>query len=350
MSRLDARDAGTPMKSYLANVSRTISLIDATDGSLARIVKQDVRRGNQGAAFHLWTYNRTSTAFLTDDLIVAHEFGGGPIVVYSVRDGQVTRALKSLNHPVLNIATSHDGRLVAASGNCEVSVIDVAADKVINRRQVHDIPFLQASFLAFSTKNRWLAVGETPGVQVSDLDSTGPIQLASSWPVEPYPLDMTFLPDDSLLVASADLRQYDLAGNVVCSFSEQAYRVCTASADGMQIAASTVDGENVEVYNVPSGKKLHTFTRTFPTALAYLRSETELAIGGPDGTLTLVDTVSGRTVWTTVAPGRYRLPWAVPGMALIVWCYIGYRISRAKAAKATAANTPAGVDATTDFQ
>src|SRR4029077_20531862 len=54
VSRLGARDAETPLKLYKANVSRTVSVLDVSDGSNGRIVHSDVRFGNQGPAFQLW--------------------------------------------------------------------------------------------------------------------------------------------------------------------------------------------------------------------------------------------------------------------------------------------------------
>jgi hypothetical protein len=45
-----------------------------------------------------------------------------------------------------------------------------------------------------------------------------------------------------------------------------------------------------------------------------------------------MDTASGHTVWTKNIAGRYRLPWTVPGMALIVWFCIGCGILRENAA------------------
>ena len=295
-----------------------------------------------GAAFLLWCSNRTSAEFLTDDLVLAHEFGGGAIVVYSIADDQVIRTLKCLNHPANNIAASHNTMLVAASGWGEVSVIDVASDKLVKQLQTSDALFLRASLVAFSMENRRLAVGGARRVQLWDLDSTRQPQSVLVPSYEHVPEAITFLADDTLLVASSGLRQYDRAGSVVRSFAESVtgYLACAQSADGTQIAASTA--ENVEVYDLSSGRKLHTFTRVSPTALAYARGEPKLAISDRSGTLTLVDSASGRPVWTTHVAGRYRLPWAVPGMALIVWCYIGYRMSRMNAAKATVTNASMG--------
>jgi hypothetical protein len=84
VSRLDARDARTPGKGYKSNVARKLSVFDAVDGSNERIVHQDYRAGNQGPAFNLWRHNRTSTACLTSNSVVAHEFGGGPLIVFSI--------------------------------------------------------------------------------------------------------------------------------------------------------------------------------------------------------------------------------------------------------------------------
>ena len=44
----DYRDAGVPLKGYVANVSRTIGLIDAATLSKFTAVEHDFRKGNQG--------------------------------------------------------------------------------------------------------------------------------------------------------------------------------------------------------------------------------------------------------------------------------------------------------------
>src|SRR5439155_1330500 len=67
IARHDARDANTPMKLYLENVSRTVSVIDTPSFRAKTVVEQDLRRGNQGPAFNLFGYAGNSLAFITDN-------------------------------------------------------------------------------------------------------------------------------------------------------------------------------------------------------------------------------------------------------------------------------------------
>src|SRR5689334_23085800 len=59
VSKLNAVNAGTPMKAYKADVSRTLCWLDVADGKSSRVIHQDLKPGNAGPAFKLWRVGRT---------------------------------------------------------------------------------------------------------------------------------------------------------------------------------------------------------------------------------------------------------------------------------------------------
>ncbi|GAF69573.1 unnamed protein product, partial [marine sediment metagenome] len=51
VSKLNARDARITLKRYKADVARTLSLLNSSDGTTERRIHQDFLAGNQGPAF-----------------------------------------------------------------------------------------------------------------------------------------------------------------------------------------------------------------------------------------------------------------------------------------------------------
>src|SRR5688572_12263050 len=142
VSRLDARDSMTSGKFYKANVSRTISILDANTGSVIRVVKQDLRAGNCGPAFHFWRAGRSSVAFHGESQIVVLEFGGGSVTLCAGDDARPSRTLKALSHPAANVCMSGDGSLLVAGGAGALSIIDPRSDSLLHSFQTHEDPFL----------------------------------------------------------------------------------------------------------------------------------------------------------------------------------------------------------------
>lgn len=328
VSRLDARDSMTPMKLYLADVSRTVSILDAKTGSTIRIVKQDLRPGNCGPAFHLWRAHRTSVTFQSENEIVVQEFGGGTLAVYAADGVRPSRQFKSLSQPAANIAMSRDGSLLVAGGMHGVSIIDFKSDSLIQGFQADDDPFLGSPILSISRDNRRLAVAGYDGVQLLGADTQGKFseRVFTLDDADIHIRALAFFPDGSLLVATNEwLRQYGDSGKMIRSITDgSTVYACSTSSDGTQVAAYGDSG--TQIYDASSGKLIHTLDHL--ACLAFAPGEHDLACADRGGTVKLVDTDTGRILWATTAPGRYRVPWIAPASALCIWFLLAYRVAR----------------------
>src|SRR5262249_52120795 len=81
VTKLAARDACVSGKFYKADVSRTISWLDAATGKDRGVILRDFKPGNCGPAFQLWRMGRTSAVCnpINDEVSVT-TFGGGNVV------------------------------------------------------------------------------------------------------------------------------------------------------------------------------------------------------------------------------------------------------------------------------
>ena len=243
VSRLDARDSRTPMKFYKADVSRTVSVIDLSDGSTSAILDQQLKSGNQGAAFGLWWHSRTSVDFVADGSVVIQAFGGGTIDCLSLNGEQPPRQLKSLNHTSTNLAGAATANLIVASDSDQVSIIDPIADAAVHRIAVQGCPFLHASRFSFSTAHGLIALGTYDGVYIWDYGDPANTLKTIVAADDNLIHGVYFLPDESLVVLSDQwLRRYDNDGNIIRTLPEPSdYSVCSVSSDGSLIASTTYD-------------------------------------------------------------------------------------------------------------
>jgi WD40 repeat protein len=167
VAKLSARDAQTPWKLYIADVSRTISWLDAATGKSRGQIHQDFRPGNCGPAFALWRVGRTSALCNpSNDQVAMSAFGGGDITRNA---GTSEPTVVSLQHPACNIAFSKSGRFLAASGGEQVTVLDTLSDTVVMRIQARDLPFLGASLMSFTNDDSPIALGGDSGVHIWEI-------------------------------------------------------------------------------------------------------------------------------------------------------------------------------------
>lgn len=207
VTKLSARDARTPFKFYKANVARTVSWLNVADGENRGLIHQDFKPGNSGPAFQLWHVGRTSVLCNpSNDHIAMSAFGGGD-VTRNVDTNKPT--VVSLQHPACNIAYSKSGRLLAASGMYELTVLNTEDDTVKMRVQANELPFLGASLMSFANdESQLIQVGDS-GVHVWDIPTAAHRSTVIQG-YEPWINAIAVTPDNNLIVCSNDwVRRYD---------------------------------------------------------------------------------------------------------------------------------------------
>jgi len=329
VSKLNARDARTPGKGCKADISRTLSVLASSNGSLDRLLHQDFEPGNRGPAFGLWWVGRTSAVFNPmNDHVVAVDFDGGNLTQYDP-DRRTKPIVTQLPNPATNISLSKSGRLIAVSSWDELSIYETTTGKSVMRVQGDDffLPFLGAALLAFSEDETRIVMASVAGIRVWEVAS-GTRSSTVVQGSEPGIRTIAIAPDDTVLVCSdAGVRRYDFSGNLVSTLADSkgCYAVCI-SKDGQN--AALIDDGSVVVYGLESGAIVNSVRFNSATTLAFSPDGYALAVGDGDGRVSLIDVRTGNCQWSSSPPGRYRCPWTLPACFLAVWGYIAWRLSQ----------------------
>jgi WD40 repeat protein len=308
---------------YMADVVRTISLLNAENGDAISVIHQAVRNGHVGPGLNLWRQGLTSVLYNPlNDRVIAQEFGGGAILQLPA-DGGAPRILNSLTHCSINLALSRSGRLVVAMGDeDEFSVLDT-----VNDTQVLHIKGSESLIASISEDESAVVSVNYSGVYVWDIRTGTLKSIVFQTPVphrwDPAINGIAFLPDDSVIIGSQDwIRSYNLCGQVVATIAAGKFDSFVLSNDGARIAALR-DG-NIETYDVATLQRLMRIRSDAGTCLAYSPNNMHVAVGGLDGTVALVDTSAGKRKWISRPPSRRLWPWPIPRIALLIWLTISF--------------------------
>lgn len=324
VTKLNARDARTPLKFYMANVARTISWLNASDGVNRGLIHQDFKSGNRGPAFQFWRVGRTSVLCNpSNDHVAMSAFGGGD-VTRSVDTSKPT--VVNLQHSACNIAYSKSGRFLAASGMYELTVLGTEDETVKMRVQANGLPILGASLMSFSNDESRLIEVSHSGVHVWDIPTSAHRSTVIQG-LEPWINAIAVTPDDNLIVCSDDwVRRYDFTGQIVATLSEKGAYLCSI-ANGAERLSICADGE-LRVYDLNSNAVLRSMSFQGATALAMSSTGEGLAVGDYNGRVALIDTATGVQRWNATPLGRYRWPWTLPAGFALVWIYVAWRVLR----------------------
>jgi WD40 repeat protein len=320
---LNARDARTPMKHYLANLSRTRSWINVSDGSIRGVIHQDFKAGNSGPAFRLFYVGRTSVLCNpSNDHVAMSAFGGGDITRNVGTENPVDIPLQ---HPACNITYSGTGRYLAASGSYELTVLDTKYDTVTMHVQADDLPFLSASLMSFADDETGIVVASDSGVHLWDMATSVRVSTVVQG-FEPWINAIAVAPSDNVIVCSNGwVRRYDFTGQVVATLANKRGHLCAVATHGSRLAVSG-NGE-LTIYDLNSNKALRSLWFHGATALALSSSGNVLAVGDDHGRVSLFDVATGAKQWQSNPPGRYRLPWTMPATFLVAWIYVAWRFT-----------------------
>ena len=230
VARYDAHNAGVPLKHYLDEVCRTISVIDVEAGVPTTRIEQVVK-STSGPAFQLFWKGRRSAAFAQENRgVVVADLDGGELWLYDLGTRNRRTPFAGCNQHSLNLAVSRNEELLATGDGTEVVLWDVNAGKQVRRLATGDTsdPFLGSPLIACSADGELVATGSiVAGIQlwkVSDgtkswPSSIVPIQVKSAFHEQPFIFSPT---SHTLAVAMPDrVCLYDvdrkLSRDVPCS-------------------------------------------------------------------------------------------------------------------------------------
>ena len=324
VATLNGRDARTPGKLYMADLSRTISWLNVSTGHDCRIVHEDFSAGNRGPAFRFWRLGRTSALCNpSTDHIAMSAFGGGDVTLDADSGKPVVIALR---RPAFNIAYSKSGRYLAASGMDELTVLDTYTGAVAMQVETRDEPFLSASQMSFSDCGTHVVVAGSWGVHVWDVPTSTRLSAIFDGP-EPRVNDISVAPDDTVIVCSDDwIRRYTFAGELLTTLGHTGAYLCCVSADGQTLAVGS-EGQ-LATYDVGHSRLIRTLPFDGATALAVSSDGNHIAVGDYRGNVTLVDVKTGKRQWIAHLPSRYRWPWTWPAAFLVGWVCVAWRLWR----------------------
>ena len=324
VARYDARDARTPNKGYLANVSRTVSILGVENGATRCIVEKKVRLGNCGPAFSSFKRVQKVAEFYGNDFVVLLEFGGGDVNLHSLSDQS---SLERLAEEAGGFALSRDQHLLASSFHTGVTVWTLPQGERQSTWQVGHLSFRLAPTVSISDDNAFLATASNAGAVVRELATGHTVRRIAIT----NPLDVAFVPGTrQLAIASTKSvrvanfeRQHDL--RTLCPGS---WRCCmSVSPNGALIAVAHATS-GVRLCEIATGKSANCPTSRRVTALSFSRDGKLLAVGDDAGRISLVDTSTRETIWSVRPPGRDRPPWTFPVTMFAIWLWGCSRMRR----------------------
>jgi WD40 repeat protein len=97
------------------------------------------------------------------------------------------------------------------------------------------------------------------------------------------------------------------------------------SPDSKTLAAGNCD--HVDVIDVATGRNIKQLQNDeYIFSLAYSPQGDVLAVGDSTGCVSLWNPASGQRVWVVAVPGDWGVSWLTPGIMLVVWGFLSYRL------------------------
>jgi WD40 repeat protein len=339
VAKYNARDAQTPLKLYLTDVSRTISIVNVETASAERVIEQTVKTGNQGPAFSIYGYVSNCIGFgPCENTLLVTEYGGRRVYQFDLTSGQKRLSAAFPDEYVNALLLSRDRSLVAIGRSSNVALSDAKSGKTRQSIIAEDMPFKATPIMAVSFDNRLVATAGGSGVLVWDIakrSCLGSIRgLAPDKPIRA----IVFSPTDGRLAIGLDgeVRVYD-SGNIKLSKrlsgGEEWLRSIAFSPDGKTIAAA--QGKEVALFDSATGRSLTTLQGDESiSSLAYSPDGARLAVGDYAGRVALWTPGKNTPPTMIDVPGRAGHPWPYSVIALFLWlfAYFKLRQSRRRAA------------------
>ena len=316
-AKLTGRDAQVPMKRYVSDVVRTISSVNASNGNSGGILYRDFSPEIFGTASSFWMIGRNS---------VCCDPTSNKTLFYSTKTGvaRTDGITLPLQHPATNIAISQSGRYLAVSGGYQLTVFDCHTNTIAMQAQTKDMPFLDASHLAFNENETQLISGGWAAVKFWEI-STGVNSSTVLQDDESWGNSLVAASNNTLIVCSYEgIHRYDFTGKKIASLDDAIGNLCCVSADGKLLAVAT--DSSCVIYDLELNSKLNEITTRGATALSLSPTGNNLVVGDNDGYVTLFDTETGKLLWRITPSGRNRLPWGIPNLFLVAWALVAMYI------------------------
>lgn len=338
------------LRGHVGNVSRTISILNSSDGSLDHIATKQIKRSNQGPGFDLAYAGRHSVAFAPDDqTLLIQAFGGGDVQYYDLRERhRIDRKIKP-KLPSYNMVVSPDQSLVAMSSQMATTIWDIQTDTQIYLLKMECLSLLNGCSVSFSPDNRLVALGGLHGVRIYDL-RFGELTNDLTVPSSPGGIGLSTAPSRLWTLSDHRLVEYDLRSGITRSIGATGDYGFEISNDRRRIA--TYGWSGVNIYDLTRFTGLPTLTLPgLTTSVAFTSDSRQLAVSQDDGNVSLYDVATGARLWTCRAPGRWRPPKTI-GLALLgVWLFIHLAIHMYRTHRGAALQqaTPTTSDGPTTF-
>ena len=244
----------------------------------------------------------TAVALSADDATLASGFVSGQVQLLDLEGGRVIATLPAHTHPVLSLAFSPDGAVLASAAPDGIRLWDVAA-----QTRSATLP-VGAGSVAFSADGATLVSGSEDGVRLWKVETqTEVISFSQSWGRWGFGGNaVAFAPDGILLAAGGDnttVRLWEVATDEVVAVLEghdRPVRSVAFSADGNLVASGADLGVNL--WDPGTKERLVTLQgegRGINT-VALSPDGTTLASGTEDGKVDLWDV----SEWLRPRPGR----------------------------------------------
>jgi WD40 repeat protein len=279
-----ACDADVPFKHYLADVSRTIAILDTETLFDASTAQHDFRPGFQGPLFHFWRL-RQQIAFAPDSAqLFVLDWDRGRRRTWSVKTGAWTNNPITNGLDILSLTPSPTGELLAVVRRSGLELWSTAS-----RQQVPKPP-VSGWLCTFSPDGRYLALDRVTCVELSPDGDTVAIRCqeglrlyslrtgservllpeyfeihrtANGYGTKSRSGDSTygvsFSPDGKLLAGWGEygLKFFDMSNDCELSrtVADRSIRVFVFSPDGKSYATGHSDGK-VALWDVATGSEI----------------------------------------------------------------------------------------------
>jgi WD40 repeat protein len=321
-ARYIGHDAHTPLKRYLADLSRTISIINTESHTLERIVEHATKPGNQGPAFRSYSYVGNCVAFAPNGtaLFVAGYDAKG-VTRYDLTSGKGRQVIASADEDVLSLVLSHDGTVAAIGCSQGVELWDIQSGKRIRQIVTFGMAFAHAPAVAMSLDGRTIMTAGDSGVRLWNTED-GSLRQGHTPLIAGCPFNMAYSPASDRLAIDAEeeLRVYQ-AGKIksVAPLEPGFYlRPLAMSPDGKRVASAR--DNDVLLFDADKGERITTLSGDHRvTSLAYSPDGKTLAVGNDAGEAVFWPLDRNEQPATVAIPGAPGHHWIASVIALALW-------------------------------